>query len=79
MIAVLVTSSQLVEVRFEFSWSRKPGDVTGQAAIIVFVVVKKIRSVGAGGSAALKAANCISQAPEDKLAVALKGPRVLAI
>ena len=77
--AVLVTSSQLAEARFEFCCNRKLAEVTGQAAIRVLVVVAKIRRVGAGGSAALKEASCISQAPEDKLAVALNGPRELAI
>ena len=76
---VLVTSSQLVEVRLEFCCSRKLAEVTGQAAIRVLVVVPKIRRIGAGGSAALKAVNCISHAPEERLAVALNGPRVVAI
>lgn len=72
-VTALVTGIQLPGVRSGFCCKANPEKAVGQARNTVFVDVRTIRSVGdeRGGVAALKAANCINQAPELKVAVAL--------
>jgi len=79
MMTGLVEGVQEVGERVGDCWSVRVEELVGQARMKVLVPVRKIRRDGGVMSAAdLKAAICMSHAPELRVAVALKEPAVVA-
>ena len=80
MMTGLVEGIQEVGERVGECWRVKAAELVGQARMKVLVPERRIRrDEGVTGVAGLKAAICISHAPELRVAVALKEPAELAI
>src|SRR5215475_885114 len=83
--APMITTGLVARVQVEgrragVCCKEKVAELVGQERMNVFVPVRKMRRDGGViGASGLKAATCISHAPELSVAVALKEPTVLAI